>query len=219
MKARITPQHSLLYLFGLLFLSGSVVLSFRTGFGASPADTLTVILSVLTGLSKGISAFLITASIILFLTLYFRKPIFLILFAQIVVFSLLIDFWDLVVFANYRPVGLQGVLPLVASVLLMPLGCSFLIRSTYPAGVYDELMFFTAKVTRLRHNVARTLNESLIVIIALALSVPTGNGLGAVNWGTLVYALTLGTFIKWYIQGFDWIIERRKQTHEHSRIH
>jgi uncharacterized membrane protein YczE len=216
MKARITPHNSLLYLFGLLFLSGSVVLTFRTGFGASPADTLTVIVSLLTGWSKGVSAFLITATIIVFLTVYFRKPVFLILFAQILVFSLLIDFWDLLVFANYRPEGPEGIVPLVVSVLLMPLGCAFLIRSTYPAGVYDELMFFTAKVTRLRHNVARTLNESLIVLLALALSLSSGNGLGAVDWGTLVYALTLGTFIKWYIQTYDWIIERRKQRHEHS---
>lgn len=212
MKARITPFNTLQYILGLLLLSGSVVLSFRTGFGASPADTLTVIVSVLTGWSKGVSAFLITATVILFLTLYFRKAIFLILFVQILVFSLLIDFWDLVVFQTYLPEGAARFVPLVLSVLAMPLGCAFLIRSTYPAGVYDELMFFTAKVTRLRHNVARTLNESIIVVIALTLSLSTDNGYGAVAWGTLVYALTLGTFIKWYIQFFDYLKDRRQSS-------
>jgi uncharacterized protein len=210
MKAKINWINSIKYLFGLLFLSFSVVLTFRTGFGASPADTLTVIISVLTGLTKGLSAFLITAMIILFLTLYFRKPVFLVLFGQIMIFSLLIDFWDLVVLGNYQPSGVAVVIPFVASILLMPLGCVFLIRSTYPAGVYDELMFFTAKVTGFRHYIARTVNEMAIVILALILSLSSQNGFGAIAWGTFVYAATLGTLIKIYIQWFDAIQLRRK---------
>lgn len=216
MKRQITLLNTMKYIFGLAALSFSVVLTFRTTLGASPADTLTVILSDLTGLTKGLSAFLITGAIILFLTFYSRKWIFLILFAQILVFSGLIDLWDLVVLANYSPSGIAVVVPFVISLLLMPLGCAFLIRSTYPAGVYDELMFFTAKVTKLRLSVARTLNETLLVALALILSLTTGRGFGAVYFGTFAYALTVGTMIKFYIESFDTLAKIRRKQREHQ---
>jgi uncharacterized membrane protein YczE len=214
MKAKINTINSIKYIFGLLFLSFSVVLTFRTGFGASPADTLTVIIAHTANITKGLAAFLITSTIITFLTIYFRKVVFLILFLQILAFSALIDLWDLVVLGNYFPSGFEVIIPFIASILMMPLGCVFLIRSTYPAGVYDELMFFTSKVTKFRPFVARTLNEITLVSLALVISFSTGNQFGAVNWGTFVYALTLGTFIKIYIQFLDYM-KIRRESHEH----
>ncbi len=216
MKRQITLLNTLKYIFGLAALSFSVVLTFRTTLGASPADTLTVIVSDLTGMTKGLSAFLITGVIILFLTIYSRKWIFLILFGQILIFSGLIDLWDLVVLAGYYPSGMAIIVPFIISLLLMPLGCAFLIRSTYPAGVYDELIFFTSEVKKLRIYVDRTLNEPLWVALALILSLTTGRGFGAVYFGTFAYALTVGTMIKFYLEGFDYLAKIRRQHHEHQ---
>ena len=216
MKRTINIQNTIKYISGLAILSFAVVLTFRTTLGASPADTLTVIVSQLSGLTKGVSAFLITSVIIILLTSYHRKWVFLTLFGQILIFSGFIDLWDLVVLANYFPSGWNVAIPFVASLLLMPLGCALLILSTYPAGVYDELMFFTHKITHLRLAYSRTLNELLIVSLALVLSLVSGNGFGAVYFGTFAYALTLGTTIKWYIEMITYFTNKRRKSHEHQ---
>ncbi len=102
------------------------------------------------------------------------------------------------------------------SLLLVPCGCAFLVRSSYPARCYDELIFFTSEVKKLRIYVDRTLNEPLWVALALILSLTTGRGFGAVYFGTFAYALTVGTMIKFYLEGFDYLAKIRRQHHEHQ---
>jgi uncharacterized membrane protein YczE len=86
-----------------------------------------------------------------------------------------------------------------------------MIRTSYPAGIYDELMFFTAGLTKLRLPVARILNESILIGIALILSFSTGNGFGSVQWGTVVLALSIGSLIKLYLSLFNKIFPSRSQ--------
>jgi uncharacterized protein len=210
-KIKISVKNSILYFIGIMFVSMGVALSFRHGFGASSADNLSYILSLVFSISIGTAAFIITTLIILFLLLYFRNWKFLFLFVQVVLFSPLIDFWDLVVFANLHPTGWETVAIYIASLMALPLGCAFLIRSTYPAGVYDELMFFTAHFTKLKLTVSRVLNELLLVILAIIISMATGYGYGSVNIGTLGYVFTVGFFIKFYLYIADYYVNRRKK--------
>lgn len=208
---KISIPNTLKYILGLLFTSLSVVLSFRGGFGACSADNLTYILSEILSISLGTSSFILCTIIILFLTIYFRSLKFLFLFFQVVIFSPILDFWDLVVLADFTPTGWQLVATAAAAILLMPLGSTIMIRSTYPAGVYDELMFFTAKVTKFRLPVARFMNEIILVILALILSFSSNNGFGSVRIGTLVFAVTFGLLIKFYSSIFEKIDIRRKK--------
>lgn len=209
MKAKFNVVNSVKYVLGLALLSLSVALSFRAGFGGSAPDNLTFILSKVLKISLGTGSFLICSLIILFLTAFFKNLKFLFLFLQVIVFSPLLDFWDLAILGSYQPSGGYQIATFIFAILLMPLANVILIKTTYPAGVYDELMFFTAKVTRLKLPVARLLNELLIVGIALAVSYATGNGSGSVQWGTFVFALTIGILIKLYIILFDKIKSRR----------
>jgi len=98
------------------------------------------------------------------------------------------------------------------AILLMPLGSTILIRSTLPAGVYDELMFFTAKVTKFRLPVARFLNEIVLVALALILSFSSQNGWGSVRIGTFVFAVSFGLLIKFYTYLFDKIENKEKKS-------
>jgi len=214
MKSRITIKNSILYVVGLVFLSLGVALSFRHGFGASSADNLTYILSTVFDISLGTASFFLCTVIIGLLLLYFRNLKFLFLFVQVTLFSPLIDFWDLIVFANLFPVGYETIVVYVISLLAMPLGCAFLIRSSYPAGVFDELMFLTAHLTKLKLPVSRMLNELLLVLVALIISFSTQNGFGSVNVGTLGYVFTIGFFIKVFLTIADKIVLRRKLKHE-----
>jgi len=207
---KITVPNALKYLLGLLITSLSVVLSFRGGFGACSADNLTYILSTILGISLGTASFILCTLIILFLTIYFRNLKFLFLFFQVIVFSPILDLWDLVVLANYAPTGIMLYVTAGLAILLMPLGSTILIRSTLPAGVYDELMFFTAKVTKFRLPVARFLNEIILVALALILSFSSAHGWGSVRIGTFIFAVSFGLLIKFYTYLFDKISTRRK---------
>jgi len=211
MKSRITIKNSILYVVGLVFLSMGVALSFRHGFGASSADNLTYILSTVFSISLGTASILLCSVIIGLLLLYFRNWKFLFLYVQVFLFAPLIDFWDLIVFANLFPVGYEAIIIYVISLLVMPLGCAFLIRSSYPAGVFDELMFLTAHMTKLKLPVSRMLNELLLVAIALIISISTNHGFGSVNLGTLGYVFTIGFFIKVFLTLADKIVQRRNK--------
>lgn len=211
MKTKINFLNSILYVIGLLFISMGVALSFRHGFGASSADNLTYILSIVFNMTLGTSTFLISTLIIILLIVSFKNWKFLFLFVQVIILSPMIDFWDLIVFANLFPVGFERVMILIASLLSLPLGCAFLIKSTYPAGVYDELMFFTAHFTKFKLTVSRMLNELLLVLLALIISLSTKNGYGSVSIGTLAYVFSIGHLIKFYLSTWELITKRRKQ--------
>lgn len=211
MKTKINFLNSILYVIGLLFISMGVALSFRHGFGASSADNLTYILSIVFNVTLGTSTFLFSTLIIILLIVSFKNWKFLFLFVQVIILSPMIDFWDLIVFANLFPVGFERVIVLIASLLSLPLGCTFLIKSTYPAGVYDELMFFTAHFTKFKLTVSRMLNELLLVLLALIISLSTNNGYGSVSIGTLAYVFTIGHLIKFYLSTWELITKRRKQ--------
>jgi hypothetical protein len=206
MKTGITVSRSLRYLLGLALLSLGVILAFKADLGVLSADNLTYIIARLMGTTLGTASFLICTAIILFLLLVYRKWKFLFLFVQVGLFSPLMDFWDLVVFRSFVPEGWIQYATFFAALWIIPLGNAVLIRTSYPAGIYDELMFFTARLTRLRLPVARLLNEILLIGVALTLSFSTGNGWGSVRWGTFVLAGTIGILIKWYLIWFDKIV-------------
>lgn len=208
--AKISVKNTILYIIGEILLSFAVMMTFKSGFGASPVDNLTYIVSVTTGLTLGTAVFVINALLIIFLTIYFKKPQFLFLFAMIIMFSVLLDVWDLWILAQYNPIGAAQWIPFVLAILILPMGCAFLIRSTYPSSVIDELMFFTAHLTHFRLSIARTFNELLLVGIALIVSSATGYGIGSVGLGTFVYALSVGALIKVYLTWFDNRSTRRK---------
>jgi uncharacterized membrane protein YczE len=193
------------------------VLSFRGGFGACSADNLTYIVSTIWGISLGTASFILCTTIILFLTIYFRNLKFLFLFFQVILFSPILDLWDLVILAHFTPSGILLYVTAALAILLMPLGSTILIRSTLPAGVYDELMFFTAKVTKFRLPVARFLNEMVLVALALILSFSSQNGWGSVRIGTFVFAVTFGLLIKFYSYLFD-KIKTRRENHGNQQV-
>lgn len=209
MKTHISIKNSILYFIGLVFISLGVALSFRHGFGASSADNLTYILSVILKISIGLSNLLLSAAIIALLVIYFKNFKFLFIFIQVLLLSPMIDFWDLLIFSNLFPVGYERIIVFAASLLSLPLGCAFLIKSTYPAGIYDELMFLTAHFTKLKLTVSRVINELLLVLFALIISLLTKNGYGSVNIGTLAYVFSVGYLIKFYLFMGDYITKRR----------
>jgi len=211
LKTKININNSILYVIGLFFISMGVALSFRHGYGASSADNLTYILSVVFNMTLGTSTFLFSTLIIILLIISFKNWKFLFLFVQVLILSPMIDFWDLIIFANLFPVGFERIFILVSSLLALPLGCAFLIKSTYPAGVYDELMFFTAHFTKFKLTVSRMLNELLLVLFALIISLSTGNGYGSVSIGTLAYVFSIGYLIKFYLSTWEIITKRRIQ--------
>ncbi len=211
MKTQISFKHSLYYLIGLAFISLGVALSFRHGFGASGPDNMTYIISKVLTISLGTSNFLISSFFIILLMVVLRSWKFLFLFLQVFVLSPFIDLWDLVVLKDLIPIGYERFIVYGLSLSVIPLGCAFLIKSTYPASIYDELMFLTSRFTKLKFTVSRLVNESLLVFLALMVSLLTDNGYGSVNIGTLGYAFSVGFLIKFYLSMAELVTNRRKQ--------
>jgi uncharacterized membrane protein YczE len=210
-KTKINLKNSILYVVGLMFITMGVALSFRHGFGASSADNLSYIVSKVLSITLGTAAFIVNSSIIVMLLIYFRNWKFLFLFVQVFIFSPFIDFWDLWVFANLNPVGWERIIVFAASLLTLPFGCALLIKSTYPAGVYDELMFFTAHITKFKLTVSRMFNELLLVVLSVIISLSTGNGFGSVSLGTFGYVFSIGYLIKFYLTTGEMLFNRRKK--------
>ena len=196
-------KKDLLYLLGFLILGLGVNLSIRSNLGAGPWDTVTYSLRALLNkrfalnVTLGNASFLVNLSVMLVVIFFRRKIKYIFMLVPLFIIALSIDFSGLVLLGDYAPEtwyskGLFFVLALLA----IPFGISLIIHSTYTAFVFDELMllfmdlFKTKKMAWIRIS-----NEVFALILAIVLGLFAGIGLGQVNIGSILIAITIGPLI------------------------
>jgi uncharacterized membrane protein YczE len=204
LNVTINFKHTLYYLLGCIAIALGVTLVVRSEFGTSPYDTLHVAIYQTTPLSIG-QATILVALLTTFLVMILQKHYkYLFMAIPIFIVGAFIDLFDLVVFKDFYPNALllKGSL-FIASLLLLPLGGALLILSTYPAGVFDELMIALMRLFKTNHMIKlRIIIDISFLLMALALTLSVNQNIGSLQIGTFIFILSIGPLLKQYLKLF-----------------
>ena len=116
-----------------------------------------------------------------------------------------IDFWNIVVFNDYYATSMiVRVLFYVLGTLTIPLSLSLMIKSTFPASVFDEFMLMLIDIFKTKRiALVRFTIEYLGLIIGTVfgyLTYASVGHLGAVNFGSIVVTFVLGPIMAFYLR-------------------
>lgn len=202
-------RRPLQYIIGNFLVALGVVTLLKTQVGAGAWDTVTYSLSALTGLTLGISSFLIQIIIVFIITIYRKQLKYLLITVSILLIAVFIDFWDLVVYQDYlfEPLMIQ-LLVFVIAVFILTFGLSLIILTHYPAAIFDELMMMIMTIFKTEKIFySRLFVELFAIVLALVIGYFANIGWGAVNLGSVVLAtllpFILASQLKWMNGVFD----------------
>ena len=195
----------MIYFIGSTVLAFAVVMMKRSNIGLSSWDTLHFSLHSLLGITLGTAVFFVALTLTIFVTVMNKQPKYLLMLIPVSYVSSIIDLFDLNLLADFIPVALlPRILAYTTGLLLLPLGGSMLIISSFPAGVFDEVMITIMRILKTNKLIqVRVIMEITVVALAIVIGLIAGIGLGMVNIGTLIFTLSIGTFLKLYLKLFE----------------
>jgi uncharacterized protein len=130
------------YILGNFVVTFGAVLMIRSAFGPAPFDVLFVHLKLTTPLTMGIAAFLFQGTLIVFIAWMRRSLRFLGSFAALLVGSIALDFWDLIVLADFMPESFWvRVLVYLSGIYFLTLGLGITATTNLATVSFDELMY------------------------------------------------------------------------------
>lgn len=204
MNVTISVKNTIYYFLGCLAIALGVALVVRSELGTSPYDTLHVAIYETTPLTIGqatVLVALITTFMVMILQRHYKY-----LFMAIPIFMVgaFIDLFDVVLLKNFYPDAFMiKVMLFLSSLLLLPLGGALLILSTYPAGVFDELMIALMRVFKTKHMIKlRILIDISFLLLALALTLSINRNIGSLQIGTFIFIVSIGPLLKQYLKLF-----------------
>lgn len=186
------------YVVGAVLIAFGVVLLLRSGLGVSSWDTLHNSLSELFHFSFGTATILVALTTTAYVTYKNWDLKYLLMVIPIVFVGGLIDlFNDYIILNDFEPIGSTRFISFTIGLLFLPIGGSMLIVSTYPAGVFDELMLTLMKVFKTKNLfMVRVIMEFTTVLIALILGLIAGIGIGEISYGTVIFSISIGYLVK-----------------------
>ena len=207
-------KYNLLYYLGGFFLLGFAVnLGKASRLGNGAWDTVTInirdyFLNVhnYTWITLGMVSFTISMILMLIVMIYRRKIKYLTMLIPIGLIAISIDFWNIFVFQDQTSSTFEiQLLFYISAALLLPLGLTMVVKSGFPAFVYDELMlmfvkvFKAKKITWVRLGIEMT-GILIGVIFGYLVYIHFFNEghLGAVNVGSFILAFTLSPVMAYY---------------------
>ncbi len=198
-------RNIIIYILGMAVISFGVVMMLKSGRGLSSWDTLHWSLHKLVGITVGWSTIVVALSFTAFVTTVNKNWKYLLMIIPIFSVGLLIDYFNLDLLENYVPSNIYKEWgTYLIGLVLLPLGGSLLIISTYPAGVFDEFML---TIMRLLNSIKllkiRVIIESIAVLVAILLSFIAGEGIGMLNIGTLIFTVSVGFMLRTYLNFFE----------------
>ena len=190
------------YFLGIMTTSLGINLLLRSFLGAGAWDTVTNNLSVLIGSSLGTASAIINITILLWIIIYNKSLLYLIVLIPIGGIALSIDFWDILIFGDFETTLLWlRVILFIGGGFVLTLGLAMMISTKYPAMVFDEL---TLSLMRLFHIktflTMRLMIELFAIILASGIGFIAGIGFGAVNLGSLILAWLIGPMISFHLK-------------------
>lgn len=203
---QLTFKNISIYVFGMLLIGFGVSLMIRSWVGVSSWDTLHYSLEqLIPGLTFGMANASIASTITLVIIYLNKNWKYILMLLPIYIVATFIDLFDTIVFVNlvYTQTW-QHIVGYTIGLTVLPLGGSCMIISKLPAGVYDEFML--AILRKLKSNkiaLIRGIIEVTVVVVALILAYFAGIGIGKLSIGTIIFSLTVGILIKFYLSIFE----------------
>lgn len=204
-KMEFKLKNFLYYIMGMISIAFAVTFMLRGNFGLSTWDSLHYSLTYAFGITLGWSTIIVAIIFTLMVIILNKNLKYLAMAIPVFIVGLLIDYVNddlLLHFSVSSLSGRTGIFLLGLSML--PLGGSFLIISTFPAGVFDEFNIAVMRVLKSDKLVQiRVIMEITAVVIAFIISMLAGEGIGQIGVGTIIFSLTVGTFLKSYLIFFE----------------
>ncbi|AIO19146.1 hypothetical protein KQ51_01269 [Candidatus Izimaplasma bacterium HR1] len=148
----------------------------------------------------------LTSTIIMLAVLIYRKDIvFLFMLIPIFLMGSVIDFWNIIVFDNYiESVIIIQVLFYFLGIIAIPLGLSFIVKSNFPAFVFEEWTFMMSEITKKSFQVTRLIIEitglTIGSIIGYLTFFQTEGHIGVVSFGSIIFAFTIGPTLQFFLK-------------------
>jgi len=203
----------LYYFLGFIVLGLGVNIMKASTLGAGAWDTVTINIRDFLALNAGISwvtlgmiSFLVSIIIMAIVILYRRKWKFVLMLVPMVLVAASIDFWNIVIFRNQEisSAGMQFLF-YVSGTFILPLGLTLIVKSTFPAFVFDELMLMFVDIFKAKKiTVIRLAIEFIGISIGALFGYLTyfrlDGSFGAVNFGSFVFAFTLSPIMAFFFK-------------------
>ncbi|MBN2540516.1 MAG: hypothetical protein JXB08_03220 [Bacilli bacterium] len=196
--------HILFYLLGFIVIGLGVNVMKASTLGNGAWDTVTINVRDFlwrnlnqTWVTLGMISFTVSIIIMAIVLIYRKNVKFLFMLIPIALVALSIDFWNLVVFQEREAMTLgYQILFYIVGILLLPLGLTLVVKSGFPAFVFDELMLMFVKIFKAKRITYVRLGIELLGITIGAifgyLAYYALNGsFGAVDVGSFIFTLTL----------------------------
>lgn len=186
-----------IYILGVFALGLGVNILLRSRLGAGAWDTVTNNLSHLVNITLGTASAIVNFTVLGIVTAYRKKAKFLLVILPILSLSLVIDFWDILIFKNYYPEDFMlRVVFYLSGAIILTLGLSTIIITRFPAMVFDELTLILMRLFKSESFLkVRVFIELFAILLATIIGFAASIGFGAVNFGSFILAVILGPMI------------------------
>ena len=206
-KIELTFSNISRYIIGFFIIGLGISLMLRSDLGAGAWDATNfnlndMLQSFNISFSYGTTSLIISSVLFIIVTSYRRKLSNLLMLIPMFAIAVFIDFWDLIILADFHPVIFSiRLLLFIIGLLILPFGLVVIISSNFPATVYDEITIMIAEILHSKNfGLVRLGFEVLGVLLAVVFGL-IGNGeLGAVSFGTAVMAIIFGPIMGIYMK-------------------
>ena len=201
------------YLSGIICLGFAVNIVKASTLGSGAWDTVTINIRDFFNINLGVDwitlgmvSFSVSLLIMMIVLIYRKKIKYLLMILPIFLVALSIDSWNLIVFKDYESnVFLIRLIFYIIGILTLPLGLSLVVKSSFPAFVFDEWMLMMVKVLKAKRiTYVRLSIEVLGILIGVVFGYLVyynlDGSLGAVNIGSLIISVALSPLMALYFR-------------------
>ena len=152
----------------------------------------------------GMLSFVMALTVMMIVLLYRKKWKYIAMLVPVFGVAIFIDFWNLLIFRDRVAEQLVFQIAFFAvGLLILPLGLTLFVKSTFTAYVFDELMLMFVKITKAKkityvRLVIEFIGISTGLLIGYFSSYPYDQTFGAVNIGSLVLTFTISPVMALY---------------------
>lgn len=201
------------YLSGIICLGFAVNIVKASTLGSGAWDTVTINIRDFFNINLGVDwitlgmvSFSVSLIIMMIVLIYRKKIKYLLMILPIFLVALSIDFWNLIVFRDYESnVFIIRLIFYIIGILTLPLGLSLVVKSSFPAFVFDEWMLMMVKVLKAKRiTYVRLSIEILGILVGMVFGYLVyyhlDGSLGAVNIGSLIISVALSPLMALYFR-------------------
>lgn len=215
-KIDLNVKNISFYVIGVLIIGFGINLMLLSKLGAGAWDTPTAngqtFFNLVVGwewVTLGMLSALVN-SIILVMIIAYRKDFkYFIILLPIFIMGSVIDMWHFLLFQDAEVTSMIiQVLFYTIGGLLLPFGLALVVKSTFPAFVFEEWTFMLQEITKLSFQTVRVMIEMLGVLFGTIFALvtyfsvtdPTITMFGQVGVGTLILAVTIGPLVQFFMK-------------------